>query len=143
MKQKRYLVNYKWVEIQPNKVKLLDPKSGKYNLSLNEMLSNGGNVLWQGAIQIDADNENKIFTTSRFKATQDLNNTLLGGSIIQDPNKSTFFVMTNFRLIGGKVNAIGGSDNENKSTNLLSFKNVAIVGILVIGAVYLLNKQKK
>ena len=156
MKQKKYLVNYKWVEIEPNKIKSVDAKTGKYNLSFNEMLSNGGTVIWQGTTIVEVYNEYQIFALSRYKATQDFNNTLLGGSVVQNPNKSTYFVITNVRLMnvgnnsgssegngGGKINAIGSSNNENKSTNILSFKNIAIVGILVIGAVYLLNKQKK
>jgi len=144
--KKKYLVNYKWVEIEPNKIKSVDPKTGKYNLSFNEMLSNGGTVIWQGTTIVETNNEYQIFSLSRFKATQDFNNTLLGGSVVQDPNKSTYFVITNVRTMnigGGKFNAMGSSDNGNKSTNILSFKNIAIVGILVIGAVYLLNKQKK
>jgi hypothetical protein len=146
MKQKKYYVLYKWVEIEPGKIKSVDVRTGKYNLSYNEMLSNGGTVIWQGRTIVEVYNEGQIFALSRYQATKDFNNTLLGGSVVQDPNKTTYFVITDVKMMnvgGGKVNAIGSSDNGNKSTNILSFKNIAIVGILVIGAIYLLKKQKK
>jgi hypothetical protein len=105
--KKRYYVNYRFVEIDPKLVSLMNVVTGTYNLTLNEMLQRGGTVIWQGAVQVDAV-PNGVFSAARFKGQQALNNALLGGSITQNPKLASIFVMTNVREMG-KTNFSGNS----------------------------------
>jgi hypothetical protein len=110
--KKKYLVNYKFVQIDPKLVSLVNLSSGTYNLTLNEMLQKGGVVIFQGSVQVDAA-PNFVFFTSRFKAQQALNNAILGGSITQNPMLASIFVMTNARemteTVKSKTNFSGNS----------------------------------
>lgn len=106
--KKRYYVNYRFVEIDPKLVSLMNVVTGTYNLTLNEMLQRGGTVIWQGAVQVDAV-PNGVFSAARFKGQQALNNALLGGSITQNPQLASIFVMTNVREMMGKTNFSGNS----------------------------------
>ena len=106
--KKKYLVNYKFVQINPQFIRLVDVKTGTYNFTLNEMLQKGGTVIFQGTVQVDAI-PNGIFSAARFKGQQALNNALLGGSITQNPQLTSFFVMTNVREMKGLTNFSGNS----------------------------------
>ena len=106
--KKKYYVNYKFVQIEPKLVSLVNVVTGAYNLTLNEMLQKGGTILWQGAVQVDTI-PNGIFIAARFKGQQALNNALLGGSITQNPKLASIFVMTNVREMRGMTNFSGNS----------------------------------
>lgn len=101
--KKKYYVNFKFVELSPNFITYTNPITGAYNLTLNEMLQRGGTVIYLGAVQVEAV-PNGIFSAAKFKGTQQLNNALLTGQIVQNPRKSTYFVMTNVREMQGKAN---------------------------------------
>lgn len=141
---KKYLVDFKWVEIAPNKVKLIDVKTGAYNLTYKQMLSAGGSVLFKGQVQVETDNPVKVFMAARYKATQVLNNTLAGGSITQDFSKQLFFVATNITEIkvASKMNAVGDVEDK-KDTPKKSYKNVIIGGIVLVAVIGLYLKYKK
>jgi hypothetical protein len=106
--KKKYLVNYKFVQIDPKLYTSVNVVTGSYNLTLNEMLQKGGTVIFQGAVQVDAI-PNGIFSAARFKGQQALNNALLGGSITQNPQLTSLFVMTNVREMRGMTNFYGNS----------------------------------